>query len=56
MVDNLFPCYIGAFVTIQETILRLRTIGIISSLALGLSAAPMPPTAAHLLVIHQRYD
>jgi len=34
MIDNPFPCDIGDFVTIQETILRLRTIGLISTLAL----------------------
>lgn len=38
MIDNLFPCDIGAFVTIQEAIVRLRTIGLISTLALGLLA------------------
>ncbi len=36
--------------------MRLRTIGPIRTLALGLSAEPMPPTAAHLLAIQQRYD
>jgi len=36
MIDNLFPYDIGAFVTIQETIMRLRTIGLISTLAIGL--------------------
>ena len=36
MVDYSFPCDIGAFVTIQETIMRLRTIGLISTLVLGL--------------------
>ncbi len=38
MIDNLFPCDIGAFVTIQETVMRLRTIGLISALVLGLLA------------------
>jgi len=34
MIDNLFLCDIGAFVTIQETIMRLTTIGLISNTAL----------------------
>jgi hypothetical protein len=42
MIDNLFPCDMGALVTRQETIMRLRTIALISSLALGLLAAPLP--------------
>ncbi len=36
MIDNLFPCDISAFVTIQETIMRLMTIGLIGTLVLGL--------------------
>ena len=28
MIDNLSPCDIGAFVTIQEAIMRFRTIGL----------------------------
>jgi len=36
MVDNIFLCDIGAFVTIQEAVMRLRTIGLISTLVLGL--------------------
>jgi len=40
MIDNRFPCDIGAFVTIQEAILRLRTIGLISTLVLGLLGVP----------------
>ena len=40
MIDKPFPCDIGAFVTIQETIMKLRTIELISTLALGLLAAP----------------
>jgi hypothetical protein len=40
MVDKVFPCDIGTFVTIQEAIMRLRTIGLISTLALGLLAGP----------------
>ncbi len=45
MVDYLFPCDIGALVTIQETIMRLRTIALISTLVLGLLAAPLPAKA-----------
>ena len=45
MVDYLFPCDIGAFVTIQEATMRLRTIGLISTLVLGLSATPLPVEA-----------
>ncbi len=45
MVDYLFPCDIGAFVTIQKTIMRLRTIGFISTLVLGLLAGPLPAEA-----------
>ncbi len=44
-IDSFFPCDIGAFVTIQETILRLRTIGFIATLALGLLAGPLPALA-----------
>ncbi len=42
MIENLFPCDIGAFVTIQETIMRLRTIALIGILVLGLLAVPLP--------------
>jgi len=45
MIDNLFPCDIGAFVTIQEAIMKLRTIGLISTLTLGLFAGPLPVEA-----------
>ncbi len=45
VIDNLFPCDIGAFVTIQEAIMRIRTIGLISTLALGLLAASLPTEA-----------
>ncbi len=45
MIDNSFPCDIGAFVTIQEAIMRLRTIGLISTLVLGLLVAPLPTEA-----------
>ncbi len=44
-VDSYFPRDIGAFVTIQEAVMKLRTIGIISTLALGLLAAPLPTEA-----------
>ncbi len=42
MIDNPFTCDIGALVTIQEIIMRLRTIGLIVALALGLLAVPLP--------------
>ncbi len=45
VIDSLFPCDIGGFVTIQEAIMRLRTIGLISTLVLGLLAAPLPVEA-----------
>ena len=45
MIDNLFSCDIGAFVTIQGAIMRLRTIGLISTLALVLLAGPLPTEA-----------
>ncbi len=45
MVDYLLPCDIGAFVTIQETIMRLSTIGLISTLVLGLLAGPVTARA-----------
>jgi putative ABC transport system substrate-binding protein len=41
-IDSPFLCDIGAFVTIQEAIMRLRTIGLISTLVLGLLAGPLP--------------
>ena len=34
MINNHFPCDIGALVTLQEAIMKLRTIGLISTLAL----------------------
>ncbi len=40
MVDNPFTCDIGALVTIQETIMKLRTFGLIITLVLGLLAGP----------------
>ncbi len=55
MIDNLFPCDIGAFVTIQEAIMRLRTIGLISTLALGLLAAPLPPEAQKAGKVNRRF-
>jgi len=45
MIDNLFSFDIGAFVTIQGAIMRLRTIGLISTLALVLLAGPLPTEA-----------
>jgi len=45
MIDNPFLCDISAFVTIQEAIMRLRTIGLISTLALVLLAGPLPAEA-----------
>ncbi len=45
MIDNLFLYDIGAFVTIQEATMRLRTIVLISTLVLGLSATPLPVEA-----------
>ena len=45
MIDNLFPCDISAFVTIQEAIMRLTTIGLISTLVLGLLVASLPTEA-----------
>jgi len=45
MIDNLFPCDISAFVTIQEATLRLRTIAVISILVLGLFAGLLPAEA-----------
>ncbi len=44
-IDSPFPCAIGAFVTIQGTIMRLRTIGLISTLVLGLLVRPLPAEA-----------
>ncbi len=45
MIDNLFPCDIGVLVTIQEAIIRLRTIVLVSTLTLGLLAGPLPVEA-----------
>ncbi len=45
MIDSYFPCDIGAFVTIQEAFMKLRTIGLISTLVLGLLAGPLPAKA-----------
>jgi len=44
-VDNPFTCDIGAFVTIQDAIMKRRTIGLIGTLTLGLLAAPLPAEA-----------
>jgi len=54
VIDNSFPCDIGVFVTIQETIMRLRTIGLISTLALGLLAAPLPAEAQQAGKVYRR--
>jgi len=35
MIDNLNPCDIGTFVTMQDTTMRIRTIGLIATLAFG---------------------
>ncbi len=45
LVDSLFLCDIGTFATIQEAIMKLRTIGLISTLVLGLLAGPLPAEA-----------
>ncbi len=45
MIDNPFPCDIGGFATIQETIMKLRTIAVISTLVLGLLAELLPTAA-----------
>jgi len=42
MINNFYPWDFGAFVTKQEAIMRLRTIGLIVALALGLLAVPLP--------------
>ncbi len=54
MIDKLFPCDIGAFVTTQEAIMRLRTIGLISTLVLGLLAGPLPPEAQKAGKVYRR--
>ncbi len=53
MIDNPFTYDIGTFVTIQETILRLRTIGLISTLVLGLLAGPLRAEAQEATKIPQ---
>jgi len=53
MIDNPLPCDIGAFVTIQETIMRLRAIGLISTLTLGLLGAPLPGEAQQAGKVHR---
>ncbi len=40
VLDSLFLCDIGAFVTIEEAVIKLRTIGL-STLALGLLVGPL---------------
>ena len=44
-IDTTFAFDIGAFVTIQNAIMRLRTIGLISTLAFGLLAGALPTEA-----------
>ncbi len=53
MIDNLFHCDIGAFVTIQETTMRLRTIGLISTLALGLLGVSLPAEAQEAVKVYR---
>jgi putative ABC transport system substrate-binding protein len=53
VIDNAFPFDISAFVTIQETILRLRTIGLIVTLALGLLAGSLPAEAQKAEKVHR---
>ncbi len=48
-IDNPFLCDIGAFVTKQETIMGLRAIRLISTLFLGLLAAPLPGLWPHTI-------
>ena len=45
MIDNPFLCDISAFVTRREATMKLRTIGLISTLALGLLAVSLPAEA-----------
>ncbi len=52
-IDSLFPCDIGAFVTIQEAIMRLRSIGLISTLALGLLAVSLPAEAHQAVKVYR---
>ncbi len=51
MVDNPFPCDMSAFLTKQETIIGLRTIALISTLALGLLAASLPALPKPMLSV-----
>ncbi len=56
-IDSPFLYDISAFVTIQETIMRLRTIGLISTLVLGLLAVTPPAEAqqtgkVYSMVVH----
>ncbi len=44
-IDNPPPCDIGAFVTIQEAIMKLRTFGLFVTLVLGLLAGLLPAEA-----------
>ncbi len=45
IIDNAFSCDIGAFVTIQEAIMRLTTIVLIGILVLGLLVAALSAEA-----------
>ena len=54
MIDNLFLCDIDFFVTIQEAIMRLRTIGLISTLVLGLFAGPLSTEAQKAGKVYRR--
>jgi len=54
VIDNLFPYDISAFVTIQEAIMRLRTMGLISTLGFGLLALPLPAEAQKVGKVYRR--
>ena len=54
MIDKPFPCDISAFVTRQETTMKLRTIGLISTLVLGLLAGPLPTEAQKAGKVYRR--
>jgi len=54
MIDNPFPYDIGSFVTIQEAIMKLRTIGLISTLVLGLLAGPLAAEAQQAGKVYRR--
>ncbi len=54
MIDNLLLCDIGPLVTIQETIMKLRTIGLIRILVLGLFVGPLPVEAQKVGKVYRR--